>query len=552
MSIDTNVSRNDYVGAGNLDTYNYGFKIFQSSDLLVTVRDLDDLETTLILDTDYTVSGVNEDAGGSIVLLAGNLTTGYALTVRRVPSLVQDTDLRNQGPYFQEVVENTFDKQMMVDQKQQDEIDRSLKFSETDASTGAIPNSADRASKFLGFDASGIPIAVDGMASVPVSPFMATVLDDLNAAAARATLGQNQTVDIADGAVTEVKLDDDSVSTAKIQDDAVTSDKIPDNEIGPEKLTAAVFSSSSSDIKNIGISASVAANALTIALKTKAGADPSASDVVAIGMRSSTITSGVYNSRTVTAALSLVISSGSTLGSTSGDENLIYVYLIDNAGTLELAASSIKFDEGSLVSTTAEGGAGAADSKYVMYSATARSNVPCRLIGRIRSTQATAGTYVTAPSEISVVPLDTAFSPSEVYVYAGNGAGSTNTFVRRWVTVGVNIGDSITYADSASDGGSFTINKDGLYCIFYEELTSGTNYPSITVNSTTLTSAPSLATTESTIVELATGGSLNGGVCTFLNLYAGDVVRAQFTATNYLDGTLTNVKFNSFRIVRVK
>ena len=69
----------------------------------------------------------------------------------------------------------------------------------------------------------------------------------------------------------------------------------------------------------------------------------------------------------------------------------IYVYAIDNAGTVELAVSSTLLDQGSLQTTTAEGGAGAADSRFVLYSTTARSNVPIRLIGRIKSSQATAG-----------------------------------------------------------------------------------------------------------------------------------------------------------------
>ena len=52
------------------------------------------------------------------------------------------------------------------------------------------------------------------------------------------------------------------------------------------------------------------------------------------------------------------------------------------------------------ISTTAEGGAGAADSASTWYSTTARSNVAYRIVGVIRSTQATAGSWATAPSLI--------------------------------------------------------------------------------------------------------------------------------------------------------
>ena len=83
------------------------------------------------------------------------------------------------------------------------------------------------------------------------------------------------------------------------------------------------------------------------------------------------------------------------------------VLAIDNAGTVELAVVNIaggnQLDETNLISTTAEGGAGAADSANVIYSTTARSNVPYRVVGFIDSTQTTAGTWGSAPTTIQGV-----------------------------------------------------------------------------------------------------------------------------------------------------
>lgn len=160
------------------------------------------------------------------------------------------------------------------------------------------------------------------------------------------------------------------------------------------------------EFANGTLTATVASNALTIALKTKAGADASAGSPVKTGFRNATAATGTYSQVLVTGALSLVVSSGSTLGHRSATEHYIYVYLINNAGTAELACSSSLFDNGTIVSTTAEGGAGAADSNRVMYSTTARTNVACRLIGRLKSSQTTAGTWATAISEISLLPFD--------------------------------------------------------------------------------------------------------------------------------------------------
>lgn len=141
------------------------------------------------------------------------------------------------------------------------------------------------------------------------------------------------------------------------------------------------------------ITASVGTNALTLTLNP-----------TNLEFRSATIGSGTVNMRTVAAAISVVISSGSTMGTSNGVASRIALLAIDNAGTVELAAvnaaGSFHFDESQLISTTAEGGAGAADSASVVYSTTARSNVPFRFVGYVESTQATAGTWATSPSKI--------------------------------------------------------------------------------------------------------------------------------------------------------
>lgn len=151
---------------------------------------------------------------------------------------------------------------------------------------------------------------------------------------------------------------------------------------------------------NYGLVTSVAASALTIALKTLAGTDPASLDPVSMAMRSATSTSGIYILRSVTSALSLTVASGATLGHFSGNACYAYIYLIDNAGTLELAISSKKFDDKSIVSTTVMNSS--ADDASTMYSTTARTNVACKLIGRISSNQTVVGTWAANALEISL------------------------------------------------------------------------------------------------------------------------------------------------------
>lgn len=136
MTISSTISRNDYIGSGTVATYSYGFKIFVKTDLKVTKKDTNNVETVLTVDTDYTVS-ISANGTGSITLTAGSLPTNYLLTIRRVRLRNQETDIRNQGSFYPEIHEDAFDHFVMIDQQQQDEIDRSLKLSETTTGVNA-------------------------------------------------------------------------------------------------------------------------------------------------------------------------------------------------------------------------------------------------------------------------------------------------------------------------------------------------------------------------------------------------------------------------------
>lgn len=246
---------------------------------------------------------------------------------------------------------------------------------------------------------------------------------------------------------------------------------------------------SAEDVVNAGIAASVAASALTIALKGADGNDPSSTNPVDIPFRSSTAATGTATVRTVTAALSVTVSSGSTLGHVSGQNQYIYVYALDNAGTVELAiAGSRIFDEGVVQTTTAEGGGGAADSATTLYSTTARTDKAIRYIGRLKSSQVTAGTWASAISEISLNSGPNTSGLHYIALNTGNGHGSTATKIRRFSTTAETYGSAITYADSAADGAKFTINKRGLYMVVYVDSSDSVAVPvGVSVNAASLT-----------------------------------------------------------------
>jgi len=162
---------------------------------------------------------------------------------------------------------------------------------------------------------------------------------------------------------------------------------------------------------NIGLAASVAANALTIALKGADGNDPSASNAVNINFRNVTPGAGTSTNLSITAATSLVISSGSTMGFTSASAGRLWIVGFNDGGTFRLGAVNVLSSQDvyplrdGIYSSTAEGGAGTADSAQVIYTATAITDKAMTILGYMdwAAGLVTAGTWAIAPTTIQLM-----------------------------------------------------------------------------------------------------------------------------------------------------
>lgn len=155
---------------------------------------------------------------------------------------------------------------------------------------------------------------------------------------------------------------------------------------------------------NCTLTASAAAGALTIALKDSIGSDPTSASPCFLNFADATATSGTTSSVPVTGATSLAISSGSTLGVTSSTAFRVWIVAFNDAGTVRLGAINAStstniypLNNGVVASSTAEGGAGAADSAGVIYTGTAVTSKTYRVLGYLEwsSTGLTAGTWTT-------------------------------------------------------------------------------------------------------------------------------------------------------------
>lgn len=303
------------------------------------------------------------------------------------------------------------------------------------------------------------------------------------------------------------------------------------------------------DLTNFSLSCSVAASALTIALKDKAGSDPSGGSAVKVAFRDVTVATGDYVVRSITSALSIVVASTKTLGLASGSLNeYVYVYLLDNAGTPELAVvgGGQALDQGSVQTSTA---VASGTSRYTLYSTSARTSKAIRLIARLKFSLATAGTWDEVPDEISLMPFAGIYSlNSSVVADTGNGHGNViGTKVRRFTNF-TTVGGAVTAADAASPGTTFTINEEGLYAVNYNDFDSAGSRPcGITLNSSQLTTSISSQTVANRLC-MAQGIGANAVVAmaTTFRGKPGDVIRSQTGGT--MDGATDQVQFRIIKI----
>ena len=148
--------------------------------------------------------------------------------------------------------------------------------------------------------------------------------------------------------------------------------------------------------------------------------------------------------------------------------------------------------------------------------------------GAVSGTTGTFTGAVTTP--LSYVRLNTA-----------NGYGSTNTKIRRFTTTVNSSGVDITYADSATLGGTFTINTNGVYSACYnDQFTGGPEHLGFSRNSTQLTTGiTGIAVADILTVAMTSTASQPSAAAATFYANSGDVIRAHTSGVG--SGTQPNL-----------
>ena len=149
LDISAETPRVQYTVTSADSTFDYDFEIFQDSDIKVFVD-----STLKTLTTHYTVSGAGTTGGGTVTMTSGNAVTNATVTLVRDITIQRTTDFPASGAFQLDSLNTELDRVTAVQQTLEDNIARSLRLADEDAtSTLTLPLKDARKGRYLAFNA---------------------------------------------------------------------------------------------------------------------------------------------------------------------------------------------------------------------------------------------------------------------------------------------------------------------------------------------------------------------------------------------------------------
>jgi len=164
MTVSTQNNVAIHRGNGAATEFDYTFRVLDETHLTVQRRDyVTKIVDKTYLPSEYTVAGIGTNAG-SVTLNGPALSDDYEVVITRTVPVVQEVDIVNQGGFFPEVIEEQLDLTTMGLQQVREKAERSLTLPPGETGS-ALPSAAERAGKYIAFNASGDPYVTEGTGS---------------------------------------------------------------------------------------------------------------------------------------------------------------------------------------------------------------------------------------------------------------------------------------------------------------------------------------------------------------------------------------------------
>ena len=410
MTISSTTNRVSYTGNGVTTAFAFSYPFQAQSDLKVLLVLISTgAETLQTITTHYTISGTTTNgvyASGGTINMVTAPSALYKLVIYRDPALTQTIDLVENDALPAETLEQGLDKAMLVNQRTRELTERAITL--PDGFTGTfdtmLPSDINTPDILLKVNSAG-----DGFEAGPTAVDIADAEENAIAAAASASAASasaaaaSASAASAASGVFTTALTIPEISTPSTPSSGSIRAYAKSNNVihtlNDGGLERQLVSTLESDLlENITFSVSMASNAMTVAVKDSAGNNLSSTTPGFVNFGNATLTNPLYVMRTLTAALSIVGPSGATFGCRDGIDSVYYVFLIDDAGTIDVGLCRLRLTEDKLYTTVAVDTN--SDVSYVLYSNSVHTNCRIRCIGQFNVTQATAGTHATAANNI--------------------------------------------------------------------------------------------------------------------------------------------------------
>lgn len=209
------------VGDGFQTEFIYPFPIFKETDLEIYLGET-------LQASGYSISGAGLTVGGSVIFdIAPSVSE--IVTLRRRLVIERISDFAEGGAFHANVINQELDYLVAVAQQNAQDIDRALILNATDGDAVlTLPTKESRANGTLGFDGDGLPIVGPGSVEISAAQSNAEIATQAAVTASAAQIAAEtaalaaqsfdssayrlltddiETTDVADGAITQAKID---------------------------------------------------------------------------------------------------------------------------------------------------------------------------------------------------------------------------------------------------------------------------------------------------------------------------------------------------------